>query len=363
VAAGSGRRSRQRTRARVRATVFHGKGDMRVETVPDPALAAPADAIVRVVNAAICGSDLWWYRGLSSATPGQRTGHEFIGVIEETGPDVSHYKRGDIVAAPFNWSDGTCTFCHEGVFNSCIHVGYWGGDNDGGQGQFVRVPFADATLSTIPDAIAHDANKRTSALALTDVMSTGHHGCVRARVERGGTVAVIGDGAVGLCAVLAAKRLGAEHIIAIGHHPSRLAQARAFGATEVVDSKDPDVAAKVIEMTKGGAHSVVEAVGGQGPLDLAIQIARPGGFVSYVGIPIGTQNFDARRLFSHNITIGGAVAPAHAYIDELMRDVAAGTLDPSSVFTLRLPLEDAPKGYAAMDDRSAIKVVLDVSPL
>jgi threonine dehydrogenase-like Zn-dependent dehydrogenase len=194
-------------------------------------------------------------------------------------------------------------------------------------------------------------------------MSTGHHGCVRARVHAGGTVAVIGDGAVGLCAVLAAKRLGAERIIAVGHHPARLDMARAFGATDTFDSKDPEITAKIVELTAGGAASVVEAVGGQEPLDLAIAIARPGGFVSYIGVPIGTQNFDARRLFIQNITVGGAVAPAHAYIDELMRDVAAGTLDPSPVFTLRLPLEDSPKGYAAMSGRSAIKVVLDVSAL
>ncbi len=347
----------------MKATVFHGKGDVRVETVADPRIVDSTDVIVRVVNAAICGSDLWSYRGLSSATPGGRIGHEFIGVVEAGGSAVRRFKTGDFVAAPFNFSDGTCAFCQEGVYTSCDHAGYWGGENDGGQGQFVRVPYTDATLSAIPDAVAHDPRKRTAALALTNVMSTGHHGCVRARVHAGGSVAVIGDGAVGLCAVLAAKRLGAARIIAIGHNPARLDQARAFGATDLFDSRDPEVQAKVTELTKGGPGSVVEAVGGQPTLDLAVALARPGGYVSFLGIPIGTQTFDARRLFSENITIGGAVAPAHAYIDELMRNVANGTLDPSPVFTLRLPLEGSPQGYAAMDDRSAIKVVLNVSTL
>jgi hypothetical protein len=347
----------------LKATVYHAAGDVRVETVPDPTIQEGRDAIVRVLNAAICGSDLWSYRGVSKPEPGTRTGHEFIGVIEETGSAVSRFKRGDIVAAPFNFSDGDCTFCQEGIYNSCVHVGYWGGANDGGQGQFVRVPFADATLSTIPDAVAHDQAKRTSALALTDVMSTGHHGCVRAGVKAGGTVAVIGDGAVGLCGVLAAKRLGAERIIAVGHHADRLAIAKRFGATDIVDSKDENAKEQIVELTKGGPQSVVEAVGGQDTLNFAISIVRPGGRVSYVGIPHGTTTFDARRLFVDNISIGGAIAPAHAYIDELMVDVANGSIDPSLVFTQRLPLEESPAGYKAMSDRTAIKVVLDISAL
>jgi threonine dehydrogenase-like Zn-dependent dehydrogenase len=347
----------------MKATVYHAAGDVRVETVPDPKIQDAKDAIVRVVNAAICGSDLWAYRGVSKGEPGTRTGHEFIGIIEETGSDVKKFKKGDFVAAPFNFSDGDCTFCLEETYNSCVHVGYWGGQNDGGQGQFVRVPFADATLSTIPDAVGHDQSKRTSALALTDVMSTGHHGNVRARVKAGGSVVVIGDGAVGLCGVLAAKRLGAERIIAVGHHASRLEIAKTFGATDIVDSKADDAKEQIIEMTKGGPQSVVEAVGGQDTLNFAISICRPGGNVSYVGIPHGTTSFDARRLFIDNISIGGAIAPAHKYIDELMADVASGKIDPSPVFTMRLPLEESPAGYKAMSDRTAIKVVLDISSL
>ncbi|MFN2459977.1 MAG: zinc-binding dehydrogenase [Candidatus Velthaea sp.] len=347
----------------MKATVFHGPRDVRVETVPDPAIREPGDAIVRVVNAAICGSDLWPYRGIATAwEPGYRIGHEFIGVVEETGSDARAFARGAMVAAPFSYCDGVCDFCREGLYTSCRHAGFWGGeDEDGGQGQFVRVPFADATLRPIPDAVAHDPAKRASALALTDVMSTGHHGCVRAGVRAGGTVAVIGDGAVGLCAVISARRSQAARIIAVGHHASRLELARRFGATDIVDSSDPEAAAKIVELTGGGAHSVVEAVGSQVTLDFGVAIARPGGTVSYVGVPFGVETLDARRLFSNNIAIAGALAPTRAYIDDLMADVENGAIDPSPVFTLRLPLERSPEGYAAMDKREAIKVILDVS--
>jgi threonine dehydrogenase-like Zn-dependent dehydrogenase len=349
----------------MKATVYHGKNDVRVDTVPDPTIQAPTDAIVRVVNAAICGSDLWFYRGISQAwQPGDRTGHEWIGVIEEVGSDVKSFKKGDFVAAPFSFSDGTCTYCTEKLYTSCVHAGFWGGnDNDGGQGEYVRAPYADGTLVAIPDAVAHDARKRTSALALTDVMGTGHHGCVRANVVAGGTVVVIGDGAVGLCAVLSAARTKAERIIAVGHYPGRLAIAQQFGATDIIDSKEDGAAEKILELTKGGSHSVVEAVGSQATLDFAVQIARPGGFVSFVGVPVGVETFDARKLFSANVSIGGALAPTRAYLPEYMADVAAGTIDPSPVFDLRLDLAHAPEGYKAMDARSSIKVVLDISAL
>jgi threonine dehydrogenase-like Zn-dependent dehydrogenase len=349
----------------MKATVYHGKNDVRVDTVPDPKIHAPTDAIVRVVNAAICGSDLWFYRGISQAwQPGDRTGHEWIGVVEEVGRDVQSFTKGDFVAAPFSFSDGTCTYCHDRLYTSCEHGGFWGGnDNDGGQGEYVRAPFADGTLVAIPDAVAHDARKRTSALALTDVMGTGHHGCVRANVAAGGTVVVIGDGAVGLCAVLSAARTKADRIIAVGHHPSRLELAKKFGATDVIDSKNDDAAQQILELTKGGSHSVVEAVGSQATLDFAVSITRPGGFVSYVGVPVGVEKFDARKLFSSNISIGGALAPTRAYLPEYMADVAAGTIDPSPVFDLRLSLAEAPDGYKAMDERTSVKVVLDVSPL
>lgn len=348
----------------MKATVFHAKGDVRVDTVPDPQLRAPTDAIVRVVNAAICGSDLWFYRGVSPWEPGWRTGHEFIGVVESVGSEVQHVRPGQAVAAPFAYSDGTCEYCHDGIYTSCRHGGFWGGaDEDGGQGEYVRVPFADGTLAPMPDAVAHDANKRASALTLTDVMSTGHHGCVRAGVSAGGSVAVIGDGAVGLCAVMSARRSGAERIVAVGHHPDRLALAQRFGATDLIDSGDPDAAAKIVDMTNGGVKSVVEAVGSQATLDFGVSIARPGGTVSFVGVPHGVKSFDARKLFSGNVTLAGALAPAKAYIDELMTDVVSGRIDPSPIFTLRLPLGETPQGYRAMDERKAIKVLLEVGTL
>lgn len=330
--------------------------------MPDPTLQKSSDAIVRVVNAAICGSDLWPYRGVAKWQAGSRIGHEFIGVIEACGSDVSAFRPGDIVAAPFSFSDNTCDYCRTGLYTSCRQVGFWGGaDQNGGQGQFVRVPLADGTLRPIPSEVAHDAEKRASALTLTDVMSTGHHGCVRAGVKAGSTVAVIGDGAVGLCAVLSAKRSNAARIFAVGHHASRLELARTFGATDVIDSNDPEAVQKIIDATDGGVACVIEAVGSQATMDFGIAIARGGGTVSYVGVPYGVSTFDARKLFGSNVTLAGALAPTRSYIDELMADVVNGSINPGAVLTMRLPLERTPEGYAAMDNRSTIKVMLEIS--
>jgi threonine dehydrogenase-like Zn-dependent dehydrogenase len=348
----------------MKAAVYHGPRDIRVETVPDPQLQKGSDAIVRVVNAAICGSDLWPYRGVAQRQPGSRIGHEFIGVVEEAGSALTAFKRGDVVAAPFTYSDNACDYCHAGIYTSCRHGGFWGGaGEDGGQGEFVRVPFADATLRPIPEAVANDKDKRASALTLTDVMSTGHHGCVRAGVTAGSTVAVIGDGAVGLCAIISAKRSKAARIFAIGHHESRLELARTFGATDVIDSRDPDAAQKIIDATDGGVLAVVEAVGSQATIDFGVSIVRPGGTLAFVGVPHGVSTFDAGKLFDNNVTIAGAIAPTRAYIDELMADVADGRINPGLVLTMRLPLERAPQGYTAMDSRSTIKVLLEVSPI
>jgi threonine dehydrogenase-like Zn-dependent dehydrogenase len=346
----------------VKATVFHGARDVRVETVPDPALAAPTDAIVRVVDAAICGSDLWPYRGVAKWAAGSRLGHEFIGIVEEVGSDVRAIAPGQFVAAPFSYADGSCAFCKQHLYTSCEHAGFWGGtDDDGGQGQFVRVPYADATLVAIPDAIRHDDTKRTAALALTDVMGTGYHGAVSAGTQAGGTVVVVGDGAVGLCAVQSARYLGAERIVSVGHHAGRLALAQRFGATDIVDSHDPDAAPRIVELTGGGAPSVVEAVGVQSSLDLALAVVRDGGTVAFVGVPAAMETLSFRRLFNGNVALRGALAPVRAYLPELMAALAGGSIDPSPVFTLRLPLEGAPQGYKAMDEREAIKVVLEVS--
>jgi threonine dehydrogenase-like Zn-dependent dehydrogenase len=346
----------------VKATVYHGPRDVRVETVSDPGLHTPGEAIVRVVNAAICGSDLWPYRGIRTWESGSRLGHEFTGVVEAVGADVRGVRPGDFVAAPFAYADGTCGYCREGLQTSCPHGGFWGGtDNDGGQGQFVRVPYADATLVGIPDAIRADGAKRVAALALTDVMGTGFHGVKATGFAPGSDVVIVGDGAVGLCAVIAARYLGANRIVSVGHHAGRLALAARFGATDTIDSNDADAVERVVELTAGGAQSVVEAVGVQATLDLALAMARDGGTVSFVGVPAEMKTIDFARLFSHNIAVRGALAPVRAYLPELMTALADGKIDPSPVFDLVLPLDGSPDGYASMDARSAIKVCLEVS--
>jgi threonine dehydrogenase-like Zn-dependent dehydrogenase len=346
----------------MKATVFHAARDVRVESVPDPVLKAPTDVLVRVVNAAICGSDLWPYRGVAKWTGGARLGHEFTGIVEAIGTEVRAVRVGQFVAAPFSYADGSCAFCAAHLYTSCARAGFWGGlDDDGGQGEFVRVPFADATLVAIPDAVRDDPAKRTAALALTDVMGTGYHGAVSAGTVPGGTVVVIGDGAVGLCAVLSARYIGAERIVAVGHHPDRLQLAKRFGATEIVDSHAADAGRSIVELTSGGSPSVVEAVGVQSSLDLALETVRDGGTVAFVGVPAGMETLSFRRLFSGNVALRGALAPVRAYLPELMSALAAGAIDPSPVFTHQLPLDGAPAGYKAMDERVAIKVCLTVS--
>jgi threonine dehydrogenase-like Zn-dependent dehydrogenase len=348
----------------MRATVFHAPGDVRIEDVPDPSIQAPTDAVVRVTHACICGSDLWFYRGVNANwEKGWRTGHEFAGVVEAVGSEVTTLKPGDRVLAPFSFSCGECEFCRKGVHTSCVNGGYWGGDeNDGGQGEAVRVPRADGTLVRMPESVSNDPALLRAAIPLTDVMATGHHAAVSAGVRRGGTVAVVGDGAVGLCGVLAAKRLGAERIFALGHHADRLEIARLFGATDLVTARDEEAIAQVLDATGGGAESVLECVGAQSSMDLAIGVARPGGRVGYVGVPAQVAAVDIRRMFSNNIALHGGVAPARAYIPELLADVAAGTLDPSPVLDATVDLDGVPGGYAAMDGRTAVKVLVEVAP-
>ena len=343
----------------MRATVFHGTRDVRVEDVPDPRVEQPTDAVVRITHACVCGSDLWFYRGVAQWQPGWRTGHEWMGVVEEVGSEVSTVKPGDHVLAPFAYSDGTCEFCHKGVHTSCLNGGYWGGEaEDGGQAEAVRSPQADGTLVRIPDEVSGDEAIMAAILPLTDVMGTGHHAAVAAQVAQGMTVAVIGDGAVGLCAVLAAHRLGAARIIALGHHEDRLAMARSFGATEVVTERGDEAVGMVQEITGGGAEAVLECVGNQASMDTAAGIARPGGTIGYVGVPAEVKAVNVRHLFSNNIALRGGVAPVRAYIPELLEDVIAGTLDPSPVLDLTVDLDGVPKGYAAMDDRTCTKVMV-----
>ena len=271
----------------MRATVMFGAGDVRIETVPDARLIEPTDALVHVTRAAICGSDLWPYKAMEHSETGRRMGHEFIGVVEAVGADVRTVKSGDLVLAPFLVSDGICVFCREGLTSACLHGGRYGFDGvDGGQGEAVRVPQADGTLVVLP--VGKDDALMPSLLTLSDVMGTGHHAAVTARVGPGKTVAVVGDGAVGLCGVIAARRLGAEQIILLGRHPDRIALAKEFGATDIVSERGDEAVERVHELTGGfGAHSVLECVGLDQSMLTALSIARPGGAVGRVGVPQG----------------------------------------------------------------------------
>jgi threonine dehydrogenase-like Zn-dependent dehydrogenase len=342
----------------MKATVFHAKGDVRVERVPDPSIQQPADAVVRVTHACICGSDLWFYRGVSNWEPGWRTGHEFMGIVEDVGTSVKTLKKGDRVIAPFAFSDGDCEFCRDGLFTSCTHGGFWGTTSDGGQGEAVRAPFADGTLVKLPEALEGDERLLKAMLPLTDVMGTGHHAAVAAGVKEGSTVAVVGDGAVGLCGVLAAKRLGAARIVLMARNEARIAVAMKFGATDVVRERGAEGVKAAVEMTRGGAECVLECVGDMAAMNTAIGVARPGGTVGFVGVPHHTEAIDISRMFRHNINLRGGVAPVRAYIPAMIPDVLSGALDPSPVLDLEVTLDGVPQGYAAMDRRDAIKVMV-----
>ncbi|MFN2637727.1 MAG: zinc-dependent alcohol dehydrogenase family protein [Gemmatimonadaceae bacterium] len=343
----------------MRATVMYGAGDVRVENVPDARLKDPTDAVLTVTRACICGSDLWPYKTMERANDGRRMGHEFIGVVEAVGKDVRKVKRGDLVVAPFAFSDGTCEFCQEGLQTSCIHGGFWGGTKlDGGQGEAVRVPHADGTLVVLP--VGRDDELMPGLLTLSDVMGTGHHAALSAKVGPGKTVAVVGDGAVGLCGVIAARRLGAERIIMLGRHQDRIALAKEFGATDIVSERGEAAIEKVRELTKGvGAHSVLECVGLEDSTLTALSIARPGGAVGRVGVPQEESIPAGDDSFYKNVTISGGPAPVRAYIEELMPDVLEGRIEPGRVFDSVIDLEGVPDGYRAMNDRKAIKVMIE----
>lgn len=346
----------------MRAVLYHGERDVRVETVPEPVLTEPTDALVRVTLSCICGSDLWPYRRTTPPDEPSRIGHEFLGVVEQVGADVRTLRVGDLVIAPFKYSCGECEFCLRGLQTSCLHGGFYGtpAEAGGGQGEMVRVPYADGTLVAAPVGV--DDPRLPALLTLSDVMATGHHAAVGAGVGPGSHVAVIGDGAVGLCGVLAARRLGAERITLLSSHPDRAAIGRSFGATDVVEVRGDAAVEQVRAATGGlGVPHVMECVGMQGSWDTALGIVKDGGRIGYVGVPNGvSEGLALGRIFRRNVTIAGGVAPARAYLPELMADVLDGSLDPSPVFDLTLPLDQAPEGYAAMDERRAIKVLLRV---
>ena len=339
-----------------------GERSVTVQDVPDPALALPTDALVRVVASCICGSDLWPYRGYREVRG--RIGHEFVGVVEEVGSAVASVRPGDLVIAPFMWSCGRCAPCLAGWQTSCLVGGNFGVDDrdgflvDGGQGEQVRVPQADGTLVAAP--VDERDERMAGLLALSDVMGTGHHAAASAGVREGGSVAVIGDGAVGLCAVLAAARLGASRIIALSTHPDRAELARTFGATHVVAARDAEAVDGVLELTGGlGVDSVCECVGMASSWQTAADAVRAGGTIGWVGVPNFVDGgLPARTIFNRNVTLRGGVAPARRYIPELLPDVLAGTLDPAPVFTATMPLADVADGYRAMDERREIKVLL-----
>src|SRR5216110_1199211 len=344
----------------MRATVLYGAGDVRVENVPDARLIEPTDALVTVSRACICGSDLWPYQLMQPGEPPRRMGHEAIGVVEAVGSGVRTLKIGDVVVMPFAYSDGTCAFCHEGLHTSCVHGGFFGTvELPGAQAEALRIPLADGTLFALP--VRADDALMASLLTLSDVMGTGHHAARAAKVGRGKTAAVIGDGAVGLCGVIAARRLGAERIIILGSHPDRIALANAFGATDVVSERGEEAVARVRELTGGlGVHSVLECVGTDQAMLAAIGIARPGGAVGRVGVPHYETIPASLPAFYNNLTISGGPAPVRAYIAELLPDVLEGRIQPGRVFDRVISLDEVPDGYRAMNERLAIKIMVAV---
>jgi threonine dehydrogenase-like Zn-dependent dehydrogenase len=343
----------------MKATVLHGAGDVRVEQVPDAKIEEPSDAVIRITRACICGSDLWPYKSLDPAEGARIMGHEAIGVVEEIGSDVSAVKKGDVVVMPFAYSDGDCIFCHEGLQTECVHGGFFGNgaEVDGAQAEALRIPQAEGTLYGLPAEA--DESLMPSLLTLADVLGTGHHAAVVAGVEPGKSVAVVGDGAVGLCGVIAAKRLGAEQIVILGRHQDRTDLAREFGATDVVSERGEEAVEKVRELTDGfGAHSVLECVGLDQSTQTAIEIARPGGAVGRVGVPQGGAMPGGQTSFYGNIRIAGGPAPVRAYIDELLPDILDGTIEPGRVFDRTVGLDEVPDGYRAMNERESLKVMV-----
>ena len=341
----------------MRATIMPKAHDVRIDNVPDAAILEPTDAVIRVTRACICGSDLWPYND-GPNVEGQRMGHEAIGVVEDVGSDVHKIRRGQVVIMPFVDSDGTCMFCEEGLPAACVHRNFFGnGELDGAQAEALRIPLADGTL--YPIEVAEDDALMPSLLTLSDVMGTGHHAAVVARVRPGGTVAVVGDGAVGICGVLAARRLGAEQIIIMGRHPARIALAREFGATDAVSERGEEAIARVRELTGGfGVQSVLECVGTGHAMETSMGIVRPGGAVGRVGVPHYEAIKGAQQMFYDNVIVGGGPAPTRAYIPDLLPDVMEGRIDPGRVFDRTVGLDGVPDGYRAMNEREALKVLI-----
>jgi threonine dehydrogenase-like Zn-dependent dehydrogenase len=346
----------------VKATIMAGTRDIRLEERPDPVILAPRDVIVRVVAACVCGSDLWGYRDFGNGRE-RLMGHEMVGIIDQVGDEVTALKVGDFVISPFSLSDGTCQSCLAGSTSVCDHVTFFGSRDedrhpvDGAQGELIRMPLGESSLVVVPGPV--DDALVPHLLALSDVASTGHHAAVSAHVGPGDVVVVVGDGAVGLCAVLAASRLGASRIIAMSRHADRQAVAREFGATDIIEERGEDAIVALRALLDGDlADAALECVGTKESMEQALGSVRGGGRVGFVGVPSGGPELHIRELFDRNITVGGGMAPARTYIPELLPEVLSGALKPGKVFDLELPLAEVAEAYAAMDERRAIKVLL-----
>ncbi|MCZ0856793.1 zinc-dependent alcohol dehydrogenase family protein [Actinomyces israelii] len=340
----------------MRGVVMHAPGDVRVDDREVPRVVEPTDAVLKVEVACVCGSDLWPFRGIAPVTEPRPMGHEYVGTVVEVGEKVKNVKVGDFVVGSFCTSDNTCEICESGFQSRCANGGFMGDT----QAQYTRVPLADGTLVAVPGGKPEDPDVVASLLAASDVLGTGWFGAVAAQAGPGKTIAVVGDGAVGLSAVLAAKALGAEKVIAFSRHADRAALAREFGADVVIAERGEEGAAKVKELTGGyGAHGVVEAVGNQLSMNQAIASCRPGGHVGYVGVAHGVS-LDGQQLFFAEVNMLGGPAPVRRFLPDLIDRILKREINPGRVFTMRLPLEDAAEGYKAMDERRAIKVLLEV---
>ncbi|MGW0181477.1 zinc-dependent alcohol dehydrogenase family protein [Nocardia sp. NPDC003345] len=340
----------------MRGVMLYAPGDVRVEERDDPVLVEPTDAVIRIAASCICGSDLWPYRGIEAVDGPAPMGHEYIGVVEEIGPEVRDIAVGDFVVGSFFASDNTCEICRAGYQSRCVHAVPIG--SIGTQAERARIPLADGTLVAVPGAVSPE--QYPSLLAASDVLGTGWFAAVAAEAGPGRTVVVVGDGAVGLLAVLAAKQLGADRIIAMSRHADRQALARRFGATDIVEERGREGVARIRELTGGlGAQSVVEAVGTQESMMQAIRSARPGGHIGYVGVAHDVE-LDGMRLFFSSVHLHGGPAPVRRFLPDLIDLIVRGEIDPGAVFDLTLPLERAAEGYTAMDERRATKVLLTV---
>jgi len=336
----------------MKVTTIHAAGDIRLEDRPEPVITAPTDAVIKITAGCICGSDLWPYRGENPITPGSTIGHEMVGVIEEVGSEVRSFKPGDFVIVPFCTCDNTCPHCANGAQSACVN----GGFTTGGQGEYGLVTQAEGSLVRT-DGMP-DADLIPSLLTLSDVFPTGWHCAVSAGVKKGDTVVVVGDGAVGLCGVLAAAQMGAEQVIAMSRHEPRQEVARQFGATHVVAERGVEGGKRIKEITHGvGADAVLECVGTDDAMKLAFSSARPGATVGFVGVPHGVQ-LPVERMFAKNVGLAGGVAPVRRYLPELLDLVTSGTVNPGLVFDSVLPLAEVAEGYRAMDERRSIKVLL-----